>query len=349
MAAEEDLRILREDLNRALEESRRMREDILPALRKAKDINQPLPTPDSTIHSTAIPSPQDAIYPDSQKPVGGLNRKFSKKALFTGPGKMPSPTMHESTTLNPSAAAQAASAQLSASMSSNGSQPSPRPTQLPSPTSPQYSTRTAPSSRYAQHPATEDPWTNYTNGPTPSDRNPSSTRRTPALSTAQTPTTIAEEMQQTAPRDRDRERDRNRDRDQGRDQGMEFMKSFRVSMDESCYKVLPIALRKYQIEDDWRQYSLYIVHGDQERCLGLHEKPLILFKQLANEGKKPMFMLRKHAAPQVGYDAQRSDTAAGPAGVGSLSGAAVGAGTAAGRVASYVGSAVQLAPPGGVL
>ncbi|KAB8360757.1 hypothetical protein FH972_024491 [Carpinus fangiana] len=78
----------------------------------------------------------------------------------------------------------------------------------------------------------------------------------------------------------------------------DFMKSFRVGMEEPCYKVLPQALKKYNINDDWRLYSLYIVHGDQERCLGLDERPLILFKQLANEGKKPMFMLRKHAAPQ---------------------------------------------------
>lgn len=83
-----------------------------------------------------------------------------------------------------------------------------------------------------------------------------------------------------------------------------FMKSFRVGMEEPCFKVLPQALKKYNIADDWRQYSLYIVHGDQERCLGLEERPLILFKQLANEGKKPMFMLRKHAAPLHGHEQQ---------------------------------------------
>lgn len=42
------------------------------------------------------------------------------------------------------------------------------------------------------------------------------------------------------------------------------------------------------------------MHGDQERCLGLNEKPLILFKQLDREGRKPMFMLRKHASPMEG-------------------------------------------------
>jgi len=43
------------------------------------------------------------------------------------------------------------------------------------------------------------------------------------------------------------------------------------------------------------------VHGDQERCLGLEEKPLMLFKQLDKEGRKPMFMLRRHASPQEGW------------------------------------------------
>ena len=69
-------------------------------------------------------------------------------------------------------------------------------------------------------------------------------------------------------------------------------KSSRLSMKDPCYKVLPYALKKYKINDDWRQYALYLVYGDQERCLGLEEKPLILFKQLEREGKKPMFMLR---------------------------------------------------------
>lgn len=323
-----------------------MREETLPALRKAKDLNQPLPTPEITSHPDNLPSPQTGAMPEQQR-SGGLSRKFSKKGLFSGSGKMPSPTIHESTTLNPSAAAQAASAQLSASMSSQTSQPSPRPSQLPSPTSPPYSqtsyTRSAaPSSRYAQHPATEDPWTNYSNGQMASERSATSSRRTLPTASAQ-PTTIAEEMAQAPTRQRDQPRQAGND---ANGTGIEFMKSFRVSMDESCYKVLPIALKKYQIEDDWRQYSLYIVHGDQERCLGLHEKPLILFKQLASEGKKPMFMLRKHAPPQEGYNVSRTDVgSSGPAGVGTLSQPAAAAG-GAGR-ASYAGSAVQL--PGGVL
>ncbi|KAK6348880.1 Adaptor for signal transduction [Orbilia blumenaviensis] len=81
---------------------------------------------------------------------------------------------------------------------------------------------------------------------------------------------------------------------------VEIFKSFRVSMDDPCYKVLPAALKRYNIQADWQHYALYIVYGDQERCLGYEEKPLILFKQLDKEGKKPMFMLRRHINPESG-------------------------------------------------
>lgn len=109
----------------------------------------------------------------------------------------------------------------------------------------------------------------------------------------------------TTPSERDRERERDRSASGGGGGGggnpqVEIFKSFRVSIDDPCHKVLPVALKKYNITADWRQYALYIVHGDQERCLGLNERPLILFKQLDREGRKPMFMLRKHASPEVG-------------------------------------------------
>ncbi|EON96191.1 putative protein kinase regulator ste50 protein [Phaeoacremonium minimum UCRPA7] len=93
-----------------------------------------------------------------------------------------------------------------------------------------------------------------------------------------------------------------------------------VSMDDPCYKVLPAALKKYQINAPWDQYALYIVYGDQERCLGLDEKPLILFKQLDKEGKKPMFMLRKTNNAQVDLSADLP----GSAGLGSARGGATG-------------------------
>ena len=78
---------------------------------------------------------------------------------------------------------------------------------------------------------------------------------------------------------------------------VDIFKSFRVGLEEPCYKVLPAALRKYNIQADWRQYALYIVCGDSERPVGLEEKPLALFKDLDREGMKPMFMLRRLANP----------------------------------------------------
>lgn len=77
--------------------------------------------------------------------------------------------------------------------------------------------------------------------------------------------------------------------------------SFRVKMDDSCYKVLPAALQKYHITAPWKDYSLYIIYGDKERCLEMDEKPLELFKMLEREGKRPCFMLRK-ARPVVEVD-----------------------------------------------
>jgi len=95
-------------------------------------------------------------------------------------------------------------------------------------------------------------------------------------------------------------------------------------------------LQKYKLNDDWRLYALYIVYGDQERCLGLEEKPLLLFKQLDKEGRKPMFMLRKHAAPaKEGWSGPKA--AAGAGNVPGLSGGLNGVGPGAMRV------------PGGVL
>lgn len=125
-------------------------------------------------------------------------------------------------------------------------------------------------------------------------------------------------------RERERERDRERDReDRGESNPqVEIFKSFRVSIEDPCHKVLPVALKRYQISDDWRQYALYIVYGDQERCLGLEEKPLLLFKQLDREGKKPMFMLRKHASPP-GHEGFTGGFHRGENGVGAGSGQTV--------------------------
>jgi len=74
---------------------------------------------------------------------------------------------------------------------------------------------------------------------------------------------------------------------------VEMFKSFQVGMEDPTSKVLPAALKKYKINAHWSQYELYIMYGDTERCLGRSEKPLVLFKELEKEGKKPFFTLKK--------------------------------------------------------
>jgi uncharacterized membrane protein YgcG len=159
---------------------------------------------------------------------------------------------------------------------------------------------------------------------------------------------------------------------------VEIFKSFRVAINDPCEVVLPVvsahqtprqspsrpldeqknsvltpsliaqALKRYNIHDDWRQYALYIVHGDQERCLGLKEKPLLLFKQLDKEGRKPMFMLRRHASPQDGWSGAANSGGGGTGGGG-------GGGSGGGfDAASVNGGGGTIGPggktvPGGVL
>lgn len=69
-------------------------------------------------------------------------------------------------------------------------------------------------------------------------------------------------------------------------------KSFRVTLDDPCHKVLPAALKKYKINDDWKQYALFICYGTTERCLSYDEKPLLLFQKLKEAKQSPVFMLR---------------------------------------------------------
>jgi hypothetical protein len=75
---------------------------------------------------------------------------------------------------------------------------------------------------------------------------------------------------------------------------VETFKSFRVSPNSTTVEVLPSALRKYNIKARWQDYQLWIMYGGQERCLGLDERPLSIFRELEREGKKPMFMLKSN-------------------------------------------------------
>jgi hypothetical protein len=272
-----EMRSLREDLAKISEENRKLREEVLPLVKAAKDRSHPLPNPEDSMElKPGVPQ--------------GLSRKYSNKRIFlsgTGP-KNPSPTIQEgrammdSSQVDPPMAAMVASSHLQP----GGSLNSPNQIQQ-SPTSPAYTMGSAPPSAGPQSrpfPRGNDSDYGMTSLPTP------------ALATGALPTPSItsppgiRDSSATTPGGSN-----------GSAPPIEIFKSFRVSIDDPCHKVLPVALKKYNISADWRQYALYIVHGDQERCLGLNEKPLILFKHLDKEGRKPMFMLRKHAAPAEGH------------------------------------------------
>ncbi|KAI0080129.1 hypothetical protein K474DRAFT_344864 [Panus rudis PR-1116 ss-1] len=75
------------------------------------------------------------------------------------------------------------------------------------------------------------------------------------------------------------------------------LKSFKVSLEDPAWKVLPAALKKYRIHNDkWENYAMFICYGSPgnriERCLSYDEKPLLLFQKLKEAQKNPVFMLK---------------------------------------------------------
>jgi len=314
------MNLFEQDLRRLTEDFRRLREDMLPALRLAKDAQQPLPNVGNGVYEATIPPP--APTPSTTGPASGnllrkqSTRKPEQQPKATSPSHLQ--TSHNRSimeqTLDPSNAAERAvlsSSHLAAvnGSSSNTVSPSYPSSSMPSPTSPPTSmggtTLASRSYRGDQ--------------PTPSTRSTfaEDDRYGPTKTTINVPRRI--QTPQAPP-----------DTPSASNASVEIFKSFRVSMDDPCYKVLPAALKKYQINAPWDQYALYIVYGDQERCLGLDEKPLILFKQLDREGKKPMFMLRKTNNAQVDL------TGDGPPSAG------LGSSSARGATTGYD-------PPGGII
>ncbi|KAI1504258.1 hypothetical protein F5X99DRAFT_416775 [Biscogniauxia marginata] len=291
---DERMNLVEQDLRRLTDDFRRLREDMLPALRLAKNAQQPLPNVSNnqgySYDASTISPP--APTSSSTQSSGGLKRQYSTKRIVLGTNtKSTSPshlqTTHErpsvEQTLDPANAAERAvlSSQHLAAMNGSGQATSPGYSpNIPSPTSPptlgsgtlgsrSYRDQTTPSGRTT---FSENDHGYNAKQPVAPRRIQTPVPETPGSSSA----------------------------------SVEIFKSFRVSMDDPCYKVLPAALKKYQINAPWDQYALYIVYGDQERCLGLDEKPLILFKQLDKEGKKPMFMLRKTNTAQVDAEAPGS-------------------------------------------
>ncbi|KAJ5194686.1 uncharacterized protein N7498_008124 [Penicillium cinerascens] len=280
------------EMRRLTEDYRRLREEILPVIKIAKDRSQPLPPPSSlnqssdTYHDgSTLTSPSQLTLVDNPS-SSKLSRAFSKRTYGGGTTpKTNSPThippavyegrsYSEGATLDPSAAAVAASSHLTASMN-GGLQHSPG---VPSPTSPNAHT--------SQHQTLNPRSYSQPNSNSRHDHSEEISRtssRTDRLTPSQQPPRT--ETPSSA--------SRTENRNTGEPSSVEIFKSFRVSWEDPCYKVLPAALKKYNIHSDPKNYALYIVYGDQERCLALDEKPLLLFKQLEKEGRKPMFMLRK--------------------------------------------------------
>lgn len=282
---DERMTIAEREMQRITEEYRKLREELLPVFRRIKESEQPLPYPaghTASAHNQGYghdaPSTISPAAPTPSLSQSGLQRKFSTKQLYLGSTpKNVSPTYHQPTipersimenTLDPASA-------VDRTILSSAYLPG-----VPSPTSPHTngtltgstlasrsyrSDLNTPSTR--SFPQSEDPYAAYKPG---RDSMLGSSSRRAATASPLPPGPII-----------------------GANGSVEVHKSFRVSLEDPCYKVLPAALKKYNIDAPADQYALYIVYGNEQRCLQRDEKPLILFKQLDKEGKKPMFMLRK--------------------------------------------------------
>lgn len=265
IAAEAELRAMKQDLDRISNENKKLREETLPIMRLVKDQRTPLPDP----AGGTIPSPREmdqnrqAENLANQNKGSSLSRKFSTKKLFlksADNAKQPSPThppqSHTPQTrevrddggthLEASAAAMAASSHLTASMTSQTSPNSVHGQQL-SPTSPAYTQPpgsggsyhqpgTAPNrsfpregnvSRHEQraHGHTDDTGGGYANGQL-TDQPTARSQQDKARRQAPTPSPREDETPHSG-----------RDKDNPQ---VEIFKSFRVSIDDPCRVVLPV-------------------------------------------------------------------------------------------------------------
>ena len=90
----------------------------------------------------------------------------------------------------------------------------------------------------------------------------------------------------------------------------EFCKKSGASTRSTCLEVLYLVLKTYlnlpmasksRIQKSFI-YALYVIHGDLEHCFGHDEQPLAIFDELSRGWKNPLFMIKKHEPPAVGYD-----------------------------------------------
>ncbi|TPX34403.1 hypothetical protein SmJEL517_g02976 [Synchytrium microbalum] len=80
----------------------------------------------------------------------------------------------------------------------------------------------------------------------------------------------------------------------------ESFKGFRVGWTDSCRQLLPVALKKYKIFHEQRQYAIFLRSNNTERCLRFDERPMAIQKHLLEAGEIPRFLL-KHIKQQPNY------------------------------------------------
>lgn len=276
-----------QELKKLIESFNKIREDLLPLFKFVKE-SKPLPTPDGNnpihshyLHSPGTPNDVPAANPATKEPTSAPNinpapsivRKLSK---LNNKSAQKSPTTQEpeSTATAGSSAQPGPSEQkrpnlylgsVKSLLSPSDSSVAATPVVTPG------GSTTLQFSHPYQSGSAASSQVNFSNtslvspGAQPSSSNAQSSGGSQPASTSSQSTNIP---------------------------AAEPFKSFRVTLDDPCYKVLPAALRRYKINGDWKQYALLVCYGDQERLLGLEEKPLIIFKELQDAGKQPVFMLR---------------------------------------------------------
>ena len=62
-----------------------------------------------------------------------------------------------------------------------------------------------------------------------------------------------------------------------------------VNIDDTCSRVLPMAMKKWGIKDDWKKFALFKSVGGEETCLSYDDKPWALVMQSKDS---PVFILK---------------------------------------------------------
>ncbi|KAI6112886.1 hypothetical protein F5141DRAFT_1110142 [Pisolithus sp. B1] len=137
--------------------------------------------------------------------------------------------------------------------------------------SPQHMEHDSSQGRSSQANQVQAPCSTSRGVPTPPAESPSATSQQPSASSSRT--------------------------NPNRQESTDNLKSFKVSLEDPTWKVLPAALKKYKINNDsWQNYAMFICYGSTgnriERCLSYDEKPLLLFQKLKDAKKNPVFMLK---------------------------------------------------------